>query len=158
MVIRLFKTYSLSSGSFLVGDVNDTANCVKNMKLAVVVSFKTLIKNSVGATILDHVIDGVSSLYKWNFLPTKYVIWYTAGKQTLCWLIFAQESYPESLWFLNYSLSNIIRLRHHSADKLGKFQTYYCRHFYCRTMPFYYKFESCRPSNMMYWSHCFCLK
>ena len=43
---------------------NDTANCVKSMKLGVVVSFKILIQNFEGDTVLGHVTDDVSSLYK----------------------------------------------------------------------------------------------
>ena len=104
---------------------NDTANCVKSMKLGVVVSFKILIQNFEGDTVLGHVTDDVSSLYKWNFLPIKQVILYTVGKQISCWLILAGEPYPENPWFFSYSPSNIIRWRHHSVEKLGKFQTYY---------------------------------
>ena len=59
---------------------NDTANCVKSMKLGTFVSFKNLIQNFEGATILDHVIDDVSSLYEWNVLTAKQVILYIAGK------------------------------------------------------------------------------
>ena len=59
---------------------NDTANCVKSMKLGIFVSFKNLIQNFEGATILDHVIDDVSILYEWNFLSAKQVILYIAGK------------------------------------------------------------------------------
>ena len=54
------------------------------MKLGVVVSFKILIQNLEGATILGHVTDDVSSLYKGNFLPAKLVILHIVGKQILC--------------------------------------------------------------------------
>ena len=59
---------------------NDTANCVKSIKLGVVVSIKTLIQNFEGATILGHVTDDVSNLYKWIFLPPKQVVLYTVGE------------------------------------------------------------------------------
>ena len=51
------------------------------MKLSIDVSFKILIQNFEGATILGHVIEDVSSLYEWNFLPTKQVILYNVGKK-----------------------------------------------------------------------------
>ena len=79
------------------------------MKFGVVVSFKILIQNFEGATILGHVTGEVSSLYKWNFLPAKQVLLYTVGKQILCWLIFAKEPFPENLWSFSYTPSNIIR-------------------------------------------------
>ena len=34
------------------------------MKLGILVSFKNLIQNFEGATVLDHVVDDVSSLYE----------------------------------------------------------------------------------------------
>ena len=66
------------------------------MKLGIVVFFKVLIQNFKGAAILGHVIDDVSSWYKWNFLLTKQVILYTVGKQILRWLTFSEEPYPEN--------------------------------------------------------------
>ena len=80
----------------IVRDVKDTANWVKSMKLGIVVSFKILIRHFAVATILGHVIDDVNSLYERIFLPAKQVILYTVGKQILCWLIFAEEPYPEN--------------------------------------------------------------
>ena len=77
------------------------------MKLGTVVSYKILIRHFEGATILGHVIDHASSLYEWKFLPAKQVILFTVGKQIFCWLIFAEEPYPENQWFLSYSPSNI---------------------------------------------------
>ena len=104
---------------------NDTANCVKSMKLGIVVSFRNLIQSFEEATTLGHAIDDVSSLYKWNVLPAKQVILYTVVKQILCWLIFAEKPYPENQWFLSLSPSNFIWWCHHSVEELGKFQTYY---------------------------------
>ena len=54
------------------------------MKPGVVVSFKILIQNFAGATILGHVTDDLSSLYKGIFLPAKEVILYIVAKQILC--------------------------------------------------------------------------
>ena len=42
---------------------NDTANCVKSIKLGIVVSYKVLIRKFEGATSLGHVIDDASRLY-----------------------------------------------------------------------------------------------
>ena len=50
---------------------------LKVVKLGVVASFKNLIQNLEEATILGHVTDDVSSLYKWNVFPAKQVILYT---------------------------------------------------------------------------------
>ena len=97
----------------------NTANCVKSVQLSVVVSFRILIPNFEGATSLGHVVDDVSSLYKWNFLPAKQVIFYTFGKQILCWLIFAEEPYLENQWFLRYSPSNFIWWLHTSHGEFG---------------------------------------
>ena len=105
---------------------NDTANCVKSMKLDIVVSFKILIRNFEGATILGHMTDDVSSLYEQNFLPVNQIILYTAENQILCWLIFAEEPYPENQWFLSYSPSNIIWWRHHPVVESRKFQKIFC--------------------------------
>ena len=69
--------------SFLVRHLKEKA-CVKSMKLGVVVSFKILIQDFEAATILGHVTDDVSSLYKGNFLPAKLVILHIVGKQILC--------------------------------------------------------------------------
>ena len=63
---------------------NDTASCVKSMKLGAVVSFKILIQNFEGATFLGHVTDDFSSLYKGNFSPAKQVILHIVGNQILC--------------------------------------------------------------------------
>ena len=68
----------------------------KSMNHGIVVSFKIFIRNFEGVTTSGHVIDDVNSLYDWNFLPAKQVILYTAGRQILCWLIFAEEPYPEN--------------------------------------------------------------
>ena len=152
----------------IVRDVKDTANWVKSMKLGIVVSFKILIRHFAVATILGHVIDDVNSLYERIFLPAKQVILYTVGKQILCWLIFAEEPYPENQYFLSYIHSNI-RWRHNSVDELGKFQKIWCDiyrwkynlnliSFYYRLCLLNYKYESCRPLNVMYLSHCSCLK
>ena len=54
------------------------------MKLDIVVSFKILIRNFEGATILGHMTDDVSSLYEQNFLPVNQIILYTAENQILC--------------------------------------------------------------------------
>ena len=77
------------------------------MKLGIVVSYKIFIRNFEGATILGPAIDDVGS-FDWKFLLAKQIIIYTVGKQVLCWLIFAQEPYPENQWFLSCSPSNII--------------------------------------------------
>ena len=53
------------------------------MKLGIVVSYKILIQNFEGATILGHVIDDVGS-FDWKFLLAKQIIIYTVGKQVLC--------------------------------------------------------------------------
>ena len=59
-VVCFLSQYDITKGC----KGNDTANCVKSMKLGVVVSFKILIQNFEGDTVLGHVTDDVSSLYK----------------------------------------------------------------------------------------------
>ena len=46
-----------------------------NLK-STVVSFKTLIQNFEGATILNHLTDDVCNLYERNLIPVKQVVLY----------------------------------------------------------------------------------